>query len=267
MAEPQKPHPIDGSYSDIELAPFSSDYEQMRHHKGIIGEGAFGRVEHVLRVGGAFGRWCAKYIKVSSKMDIALAQHELQMLHWQKDLPGGVRVAENSVLFFADTCGEAHKHYWGTETFMSPELLENRLQRQRREDMSTDVNPQSTDIYANGVMLTILLRSALRQEAYEPYLFEPPYWNERLSETQRADAHLASYRRARQYLDEKYSLLAFMSSFRVPLDCQDFLLQQLAPQESRATAAEIASHPFLLRMAARRQAANEVKDAAQAAAC
>ena len=68
----------------------------------------------------------------------------------------------------------------------------------------------------------------------------------------------ASYRRARQYLDEKYSLLAFMSSFRVPLDCQDFLLQQLAPQESRATAAEIASHPFLLRMAARRQAANEV---------
>ena len=39
-------------------------------------------------------------------MDIALAQHELQMLHWQKDLPGGVRVAENSVLFFADTCGQ-----------------------------------------------------------------------------------------------------------------------------------------------------------------
>lgn len=45
QAEPQNPHPIDGSYSDIELAPFSSDYEQMRHHKGIIGEGAFGRVE------------------------------------------------------------------------------------------------------------------------------------------------------------------------------------------------------------------------------
>lgn len=59
--------------------------------------------------------------------------------------------------------GEAYKYYWGTETFMSPELLENRLQRQRKEDMSTDVNPQSTDIYANGVMLTILLRSALRQ--------------------------------------------------------------------------------------------------------
>ena len=61
-----------------------------------------------------------------------------------------------------------------------------------------------------------------------------------------------------QYRDEKYSPLAFLSSFRVPADCQDFLLRQLAPQSSRATAAELASHPFLRRMAARRQAAREV---------
>lgn len=100
--------------------------------------------------------------------------------------------------------------------------------------------------FGNLVMQLVCRQSSPAHSMGKRIMTVLPFWSQ------------ASYRRARQYLDEEYSPLAFMSSFRVPLDCQDFLLQQLAPQDSRATAAEIASHPFLRRMAARRQAAHEV---------
>ena len=45
QAQPQDLHPTERSYSDTELTLFSSDYERMRHNKGMIGEGAYGRVE------------------------------------------------------------------------------------------------------------------------------------------------------------------------------------------------------------------------------
>ena len=59
--------------------------------------------------------------------------------------------------------GEPQYYYRGTETFLSLELLESRRQLLLKQKILTAVNPHSADVYANGVMLTILLRSALRQ--------------------------------------------------------------------------------------------------------
>ncbi|EIE21738.1 kinase-like protein [Coccomyxa subellipsoidea C-169] len=173
------------------------------------------------------------------------------VLHRQ---PGGNVLCKPIDFGFARICrGEPQYYYRGTETFLSPELLENRWQLLLKQKISTAVNPHSADVYANGVMLTILLRSALRQELFAQFLFEPPPWYEGLLERQRVDAHLAGYRRALQYRYEKWSPLAFLSNFRLPADCQDFLMHQLVPQSERATAAELISHPFLKRMAARRR--------------
>lgn len=52
-----------------------------------------------------------------------------------------------------------------------------------------------------------------------------------------------------QCRDERWSPLAWLNSWGVPGDCQDFLLRQLMPQPQRMTAMEALNHPFLRRMA------------------
>ncbi|BDA47146.1 hypothetical protein COCOBI_09-6010 [Coccomyxa sp. Obi] len=131
---------------------------------------------------------------------------------------------------------------------MSPELLTNRLHSLQACKLTTAVDRCSTDVYANGVTLTLLLKAVLREVPYEHYLFEPRPNDGALTEHQRLEAHLANYRRFMQYPDEYYSPLRFLGSFQVPRDCQD----------TRLTAAQALSHSFIKRMAKRRAEAASV---------
>ncbi len=45
QAEAEGPHSEESSSSKTEPTLFSPNYEQMRHHKGLIGIGTYGRVE------------------------------------------------------------------------------------------------------------------------------------------------------------------------------------------------------------------------------
>ncbi|CAL8471771.1 g11313 [Coccomyxa elongata] len=92
----------------------------------------------------------------------------------------------------------------------------------------------------------------MSQVPFEYCLFEPRDKDRALLDHQKLEAHLANYRRFMQYPHEHYSPLRFLGSFKVPRDCQDFLRAQLAPQDTRLTAAKALSHSFLKRMAKRR---------------
>ncbi len=54
------------------------------------------------------------------------------------------------------SAGEKNHYSGGTQTFMSPELLTNRLQCVKAGRLTTAVDRCSADVYANGVMLTLL---------------------------------------------------------------------------------------------------------------
>ncbi|BDA47147.1 probable ribosomal protein S6 kinase alpha-5 [Coccomyxa sp. Obi] len=93
------------SFLDTERTPFSPNYERRRDSQGLIGEGSFGRVEHVRRVGGKFGQWCAKHIRVDTRWGLGTAQHELQMLKLQSALPGSVQLGEQQLCEYLDAQG------------------------------------------------------------------------------------------------------------------------------------------------------------------
>lgn len=90
--------------------------------------------------------------------------------------------------------GDPQLYYVGTDTYMAPELLRNRLKRLRGKPMSTPVDRFSADVYANGAMLAILLRSALRERPFQQYLFEPRSransHGQPLTEAQKTNAHV-----------------------------------------------------------------------------
>ncbi|CAL8471772.1 g11314 [Coccomyxa elongata] len=102
--QPQNPE-VSCSFWDTERTPFSSNYERRRDSQGLIGEGSFGRVEHVRSVGGEFKRWCAKHIRADTRRGLSIAQHELQMLKRQSSLPGSVQLGEQQLCEYMDTEG------------------------------------------------------------------------------------------------------------------------------------------------------------------
>lgn len=60
----------------------------------------------VRKVGGEFGRWCAKHMKARTGVEEARAQHELQMLKLQQGTVGRVQLAETTLLYYMDVLGQ-----------------------------------------------------------------------------------------------------------------------------------------------------------------